>query len=78
MICAYMLHRGLYRTAEEAHQHYASARTMNGKVGCGRGGASVADDGRGESVMQPVEDFSVQSWGPLVRWLFTQFITRGP
>ncbi|XP_038061592.1 phosphatidylinositol 3,4,5-trisphosphate 3-phosphatase and dual-specificity protein phosphatase PTEN-like [Patiria miniata] len=31
MICAYMLHRGLYKTAEEAHQHYASARTMNGK-----------------------------------------------
>ncbi len=31
MICAYMLHRQLYKTADAAQAHYASARTMNGK-----------------------------------------------
>ncbi|XP_071828768.1 phosphatidylinositol 3,4,5-trisphosphate 3-phosphatase and dual-specificity protein phosphatase PTEN-like [Apostichopus japonicus] len=31
MICAYMLHRGLFHVTQEALQYYASARTTNGK-----------------------------------------------
>ncbi|KAJ8022939.1 hypothetical protein HOLleu_37984 [Holothuria leucospilota] len=31
MICAYMLHRGLFQNTQDALQYYASARTTNGK-----------------------------------------------